>query len=190
MPPPDLDPATLHRARQGDRDALRALIVRYQDLVWSSAARVLGPRSPELPDVAQDAMLKVVRALPDFDPAGSARLGTWIATITLRTALDVARRRRVVVPLEALADTPLDAPLADELLDRADAHARLARAVHALAPEQRAAMQLRVEHDLSYDEIAAALRVEVGTVKSRLARATAALRAALVATLTPESRHG
>ncbi len=189
MPPPDLDPATLLRARQGDRDALRALIVRYQDLVWSSAARVLGPRSPEL-DVAQDAMLKVVRALPDFDPAGPARLGTWIATITLRTALDVARRRRVVVPLDALADTPLDAPLADELMERADAHARLSRAVHALAPEQRAAMQLRVEHDLSYDEIAAALRVEVGTVKSRLARATAALRAALVATLTPESRHG
>lgn len=190
MPPPDLDPATLLRARQGDRDALRALIVRHQDLVWSSAARVLGPHSPELPDVAQEAMLKVVRALPDFDPAGPARLGTWIATITLRTALDVARRHRVVVPLDALADAPLDAPLADELLERADAHARLARAVHALAPEQRAAMQLRVEHDLSYDEIAAALRVEVGTVKSRLARATAALRAALVATLTPESRHG
>ncbi|MFO0624945.1 MAG: sigma-70 family RNA polymerase sigma factor [Polyangiales bacterium] len=190
MPPTDLDPATLRRACDGDREALRALIVRHQDLVWATAARVLGPRSPDLPDVAQDAMLKVLHALPGFDPQGPARLSTWIATITLRTALDVARRRRVVVPLDALADARADAPLADEVLDDADARACLARAVSALAPEQRAAMELRVEHELSYDQIAAALRVDVGTVKSRLARATAALRAALAATLTPESRHG
>lgn len=193
MAPPDLDLATLRRAQRGDREALRALILRHQDLVWATAARVLGHGSPDLPDVAQDAMLKVIQALPEFDPRGPARLSTWIATVTARTAIDAVRRRRAVVPLDEAVDASVEAPLADELLDRADAHARLARAVSQLAPEQRAAMQLRVEHDLSYDEIAAALRVEVGTVKSRLARATAALRAALApiaAALTPESRHG
>lgn len=194
MAPPEIDPDTLERARRGDRAAWRALVVRYQNLVFASAARVLGPAAPEVPDVAQDAMLKVLQALPTFDPDGGARLSTWIATITLRTAIDAGRRRRAVVPLEALDDAPpTNLHGLDDVIDDAIARGRLARAIAALSPEQRAAMQLRVEHDLSYEEIATALRVEVGTVKSRLARATAALAAALSPRArreVQEPRHG
>lgn len=191
---PEIDPDTLERARRGDRAAWRAVVIRYQNLVFASAARVLGPGATEVPDVAQDAMLKVLQGLPGFDPAGGARLSTWIATITLRTAIDAGRRRRAVVPLDALDDAaPTSLHGLDDVIDDAIARGRLARAIAALSPEQRAAMQLRVEHDLSYEEIAAALRVEVGTVKSRLARATAALAAALSPRArrdATEPRHG
>jgi RNA polymerase sigma-70 factor (ECF subfamily) len=187
MAQPELDPNTLERARRGDRAARQALVLRYQNLVFASAARVLGRDAPEVPDVAQDAMIKVLHGVARFEPERGARLSTWIATVTLRTAIDAARRRRNIVPLEALDDVPAaDLQGLDDVIDDAIARAKLQRAVAALSPEQRAAVSLRVEHDLSYDEIAEALRVEVGTVKSRLARATAALAAAL----SPRARRG
>lgn len=192
MSPVELDPATLERARRGDRAAWRALVERYQRLVFATAGRVLGPASPEVPDVAQDALLKALGAIGSFDPAGSARLSTWIATLTVRTAIDAARRRREAVSLDALDDAP-DATLPDpgDALDDRRSRERLADALQRLSADQRAAMLLRVEHELSYEAIAAALGVEVGTVKSRLSRATAALEAALRPTHRPqENAHG
>jgi RNA polymerase sigma-70 factor (ECF subfamily) len=188
----ELDPAALERARRGDRAAWRALVECYQGLVFATAGRVLGPASPDVPDVAQDALVKALGALADFDPRGPARLSTWIATLTIRTAIDAARRRRPSLPLDAL-DEAADDSLADpgEALDARRSRARLADAVAGLAPDQRAAMLLRVEHELSYEQIAAALGVEVGTVKSRLSRATAALEAALSPRRTAqEPAHG
>jgi RNA polymerase sigma-70 factor (ECF subfamily) len=180
MPPAELDPVTLERARRGDRSAWRSLVERYQRLVFATAGRVLGVASPEVPDVAQDALLKVLGSLDRFDPRGPARLSTWIATVTARTAIDAARRRRESVSLDALDDAP-DATLRDpgEAMDDERSRVRLADALQRLSADQRAAMLLRVEHELSYEAIAAALGVEVGTVKSRLARATASLEAAL-----------
>lgn len=191
MTPSELDDLTLERARRGDRDACRAFVVRYQGLVFHTASRVLGRAAPELEDVAQDAMLKCLDALPGFDPKGSAKLSTWIATITARTAIDALRARRVVVPLDALRDVRAsqhnepDAALGD-----AQERARLAKAMEGIGPDQRAVMVLRVEHDLGLDEIARALKIEVGTVKSRLARAKQALLAALGERPAREHDHG
>lgn len=191
MTPSELDDVTLERARRRDRDACRAFVVRYQGLVFHTASRVLGRAAPELEDVAQDAMLKCLDALPGFDPKGSAKLSTWIATITARTAIDALRARRVVVPLDALRDlraaqhSEPDAALGD-----AQERARLAKAMEGIGPDQRAVMVLRVEHDLGLDEIARALKIEVGTVKSRLARAKQALLAALGERPAREHDHG
>lgn len=175
----EIDTVTLERARAGDRDACRAVVVRYQRLVFHTAARVLGRSSPDLDDVAQDAMLKVLSALASFDPKGSARPSTWIATVTARTAVDALRVRRVVVSIDALRDARDERMGPDEALGDAQERHRLARALESLAPDQRAAMLLRVEHGLDHESIARALGVEVGTVKSRLARAREKLARAL-----------
>lgn len=178
--PPDLDDLTLRRAAARDPAACRAVVERYQSLVFAVAGRVLGARSPELADVAQEAFLKAFAALDGFDPRGPARFPTWLATIASRAAIDHARKRRVVIPLDAVRDS-LAAPRHDpgEALDDDRRRERLAAAMRRLAPDQRAAMLLRAEHDLSYEDIARALGVEVGTVRSRLARAKAALREAV-----------
>lgn len=180
MAPPDLDDLTLRRAAARDPAACRAVVERYQSLVFSVAARVLGARSPELADVAQEAFLRSFASLDGFDPRGPARFPTWLATIATRVAIDHARKRRVVIPLDAVRDT-LAAPRPDpgEALDADRRRDRLAAAMRRLAPDQRAAMMLRAEHDLPYEDIARALGVEVGTVRSRLARAKAALREAI-----------
>ncbi len=191
MTPSELDDLTLERARRGDRDACRAFVVRYQGLVFHTASRVLGRAAPELEDVAQDAMLKCLDALPGFDPKGSAKLSTWIATITARTAIDALRARRVVVPLDALRDVrAAQQSEPDAALGDAQERARLAKAMEGIGPDQRAVMVLRVEHDLGLDEIARALKIEVGTVKSRLARAKQALLAALGERPSREHDHG
>lgn len=191
MTPSELDDMTLERARRGDRDACRAFVVRYQGLVFHTASRVLGRAAPELEDVAQDAMLKCLDALPGFDPKGSAKLSTWIATITARTAIDALRARRVVVPLDALRDVrAAQHSEPDAALGDAQERARLAKAMEGIGPDQRAVMVLRVEHDLGLDEIARALKIEVGTVKSRLARAKQALLAALGERPAREHDHG
>jgi RNA polymerase sigma-70 factor (ECF subfamily) len=181
MPPPDLDDLTLRRAALRDPAACRAVVGRYQGLVFAVAARVLGAGSPDLADVAQEAFLKMFAALGRFDPRGPARFPTWLATIATRVAIDHARRRRrTVIPLDAIRDSA--AALGGdpgEVLDADRRRARLAAAMAALGPDQRAAMLLRAEHDLSYEAIATALGIEVGTVRSRLARAKAALREAV-----------
>jgi RNA polymerase sigma-70 factor (ECF subfamily) len=179
MPEPELDARTLGLAARGETVAARRLVERYERLVFHLAGRVLGRGSPDVADVAQDAFLRIFDALPNFDPHGPSRVSTWIATIVTRVAIDTARKRRPVIPIER-AREPAD-PDGDpgERLDRARRDARLSRAMERLAPDQRAAMTLRVEHELSYDEIARALGVEVGTVKSRLARARSALMAAM-----------
>jgi RNA polymerase sigma-70 factor (ECF subfamily) len=125
--------------------------------------------------------MRVFRALASWDARGDAKLSTWILTIATRVALNELRRRP---PASALlvegALTTAPAPVELRSLRSA-----IERAVAALGPEFRAAFVLREFHELSYEEIARALDVDIGTVKSRLSRARATLQAALV-----EVHHG
>lgn len=174
-PEPELAPEVIARARRGDLGAARQLIERYQQLVYGYLGRMLGARgqAAEVDDVAQDTFVRVLGALDRFDPAGPARLSTWILTIATRRAIDLLRRTRRHVDIDSV---PL---IADERPERRVVTRSVYRAIAALAPEQRAAFLLRELYGLSVAETAAALEVEPGTVKSRVARARARLRAAL-----------
>jgi RNA polymerase sigma-70 factor (ECF subfamily) len=176
----ELDQLTLARAQRGDRAAQTALIERYQRPVFSLLSRMLRGEHALTEDLAQDTFLRVLRGLPGFDVAGPARLSTWVLTIATRLALDHLRRRAPPMPLasddEAL---PSRLPQPDQVADRRVLAAALARAVEQLGAPFRAAFLLREVHGLSYEQIALALEIDSGTVKSRLARARAALQAAL-----------
>jgi RNA polymerase sigma-70 factor (ECF subfamily) len=176
---PELDAATLRLAVQGEDLAARALVRRHERAVFALLGRLLGPRSGLVEDLAQESFLRVFAALPRFDPAGPARLSTWILTIAARVALDQLRRRApVFAPLAAL-DDHAGPQRADDHLRRRKLAAAIETALAELAPEYRVAFVLREFHELEYPEIAAALAIDRGTVKSRLSRARAALRLAL-----------
>lgn len=176
----ELDDVTLARAQRGDPAAWRALVVFHQDAVFALLGRLLGSgRRAQVEDLAQETFLAVFRQLANFSPLGPAKLSTWILTIASRRAIDELRRR----PASAItADDIVERPPAGRA-DDALARRRLARAIDGaiaeLAPEYRAAFVLRELHGLDYAEIARALDIDLGTVKSRLSRARAALRAAL-----------
>jgi len=177
----DLDEITLTRARRGDAQAFAALVTRYQRPVHAVVGRVLlGVASAaEVDELAQEVFLRVYRALPGFESRGPGRLTKWVLTIASRLAIDELRRPRArVVPIDAEAlEAP--GPAADAATARRQLTASLVRALETLTPEQRATFVLREFHDFDHDELARALEVDVGTIKSRLSRARTALRALL-----------
>lgn len=171
------DQLLLERARRGDRSARAALIAAHQRSVYALISRMMVAHRAAIDDVAQESMLKMLEALPRFDPRGPAKLSTWILTIATRTAIDALRSRRT--KLEALDEAALP-----RVETEAQAFAKLTMskveaAMAQLPDDHRAVLVLRAYHDLDYAEIAAALSIEEGTVKSRLARARAALKSAL-----------
>lgn len=180
-PPAELDELTLARAQRGDDRARRDLVDRYQRPVFALLSRMLFQRGHQqaLEDLAQDTFLRVFKALPGFQRGGPARLSTWILTIATNLAIDHLRRRRI--PTDALTDAR--EPAANETSDAEAERRRLAevlrRAIDDLSPEYRAAFLLREYHEFEYTEIASTLQIDLGTVKSRLSRARAALRRSL-----------
>ena len=168
-----LDELTLRRAQRGDERAWRDLIARYERPVHALIWRLFAGRARHrVEDLAQETFVRVLRALPRFDPKGPASLSTWILTIATRLTLNELRR-----PDHAeLVHEPPARERTDASADRVRLGAAIADAVAALPDAQRAVLVLREYHELDYAEIASVLEIDVGTVKSRLARARAALR--------------
>lgn len=174
----ELDDVTLARAQRGEESAWRALVERYQRPVLALLARMLAPvaRRDLVEDLAQETFLRAFRALPGFDRAATGRLSSWLLTIATRLALDALRQRRA--PREPLQPVHFQSA-APERPEQRLLSELLTRAVERLSPEHRAVVLLHDVHGLRYGEIASALAVSLGTVKSRLYRARAELRAAL-----------
>jgi RNA polymerase sigma-70 factor (ECF subfamily) len=177
-----LDELTLRRAQRGDQRAWRELIDRYQQPVHALIWRLLAGRARHrVEDLTQETFVRVLRALPKFELGGPATLTTWILTIATRAALNELRRPEAT----ELEREPIGDARADVDAERKRLGAAIAEGVAALPDTQRAVLVLREYHDLEYAEIADALELDVGTVKSRLSRARAALREHLV-TKMPE----
>lgn len=129
-------------------------------------------------DVAQDAWVDIVRGIARLDDAGS--FAAFAYRITTRRAADAIRRvRRRRAGLAAFAAEPRAEILAPGATEMSAQAAALDRAMRALPPEQRAAIALFYQEDLSVAEIAMALDAPAGTVKTRLKAAREKLKAAL-----------
>lgn len=179
--PAELDELTIARAQRGDARARRDLVERYQRPVFALLSRMMHSRDlpPGVEDLAQETFLRVFRALGSFDRDGPAKLSTWILTIASNLAIDAIRKRRVPIqPLDAGHD-PVGPGRSDAEAERLRLAEVLRRAIDDLSPDHRAAFLLREYHEFEYAEIASALDIDLGTVKSRLSRARAALRRSL-----------
>ena len=160
-------------------------VVRRHDrglraLVW----RLLGDRD-RMDDVLQEAYVKAYRALPAF--RDDALVGTWLYRITYNACLDELRRRRRVVHLP-LDDAVGRADPAGDVGDRVVGSERVAAALDSLSPDHRAVVLLVDGEGFDYGTAAEMLGVPEGTVRSRLSRARARLRAVL-ADEAGEERH-
>jgi RNA polymerase sigma-70 factor (ECF subfamily) len=164
--------------RAGDRAALERLYRRHAELVYRVALRLVGDRDDAL-DVLQETFLSAWRAAPGF--RGESGLATWLVRIALNHGFRVLRRRGRQVPLEQAAALPAAGAGADPVgaAARAEWRAALERAMAELPPGWQAALVLREVARMSYEEMAAAMGTPMGTVRSRLFRARAALRAKL-----------
>jgi RNA polymerase sigma-70 factor (ECF subfamily) len=179
---PLVDDLTLARAMRRDEAAFRTIVTRHESPVFALIGRILlcGRGQGLVEDLAQETFVRVYSGLPEFGRDGRWNLTGWILTIAARLALDELRKRpRRHEPLAQAADHPDERAHADAGMERRRIAHAISHAVEKLAPEYRAAFILREVHGLDYEAIAEALSIDLGTVKSRLSRARAALRAAL-----------
>lgn len=179
--------ALITSAQQGNLDAFNTLILHYQNAVFNTAARILGD-DDLAQDAAQDAFISAFQNIKSFR-GGSFK--AWLLRTVTNACLDELRRqkRKPTTPLEPetsdgeeidspkwLADkgmTPAQKAEADEL-----EHA-IQHCLNELPVEFRAAVVLADVQGLDYAEAAAASRVPIGTIKSRIARARLRLRECL-----------
>ena len=162
--------------RRGDPRAFEDLVRGYQHRVFGVALRMLGSRA-EAEEVAQEVFLRVHRAIDDF--RGEAKLSTWLYAIASRLCLNrlasgewrMARHGdQALTRLASRESSPV------EEVERSELETALHRAIAELGEERRIVVVLRDLEGLSYEEIATALELELGTVRSRLHRARMDLR--------------
>ena len=128
-------------------------------------------------DLIQETFLRVLKALPTFE--GRSRLSTWISQIAICTAVDALRKRAATTRLTQKVAAMPERSVGAEHVERLVTAAAIQGAVDELTPEVRAVFLLRVYHDRDYKDIAKALNVSMGTVKSRLWRARQVLMTTL-----------
>lgn len=164
------DALLIQRVREGHEEALQQLHRRYAPLVFHLACRALDRAAAE--EIVQDTFLAVWRRAADFDPArGSFR--TWLLSIGHHRMLDElrSRSRRPQATGDLLLDQAAlsaDDPLPDETLWQEYQRDAVSEALAALPEPQRAALRLAFFADLSHQEVAKALKVPLGTAKTRI----------------------
>jgi len=175
------DPELVARALAGSQDAYRLIVDRHGRSVYNLVARIVR-NDGVAEELAQDAFLRAFGALASYDPA--FKLSNWLLRIAHNIAID--HLRRVKPGLVSLDDAAGGESLANVLVDarvqsplertvQRDLREDIEAALALLRPRFRALIVMRYLEDMSYDEIAAATGLPLGTVKSHLHRARAAL---------------
>lgn len=176
-----VDQKLMQKAAQGDHKAFSELVDRYSGRIYGYLYRMVGNRE-DARDLAQETFLRIYSNLHNFNLGQPFR--PWLYRIATNLAIDLLRKRRPVVELDAplfpgeelRLELVEQGPGPAEQQERAELAAYLTQKVEELPPNYRSAILLRHGHDLSYQEIADILQVPVSTIKTRLFRAREALR--------------
>lgn len=171
----------ISRSVAGDLEAYDRLVAVHQDRIYQVTYRITGNHEDAW-DAAQETFLNAFRSLARF--RGAALFSTWLHRIAVNAALDLIRRRppQPTVPLESVTISGGTEPA--DAASRSDVQRRINQAIALLPAEQRVVVVLRDLQGLSYEDIASALRIPPGTLRSRLSRGREALRR-LLADLAP-----
>ena len=171
------DQELVEGCRRGDEGAFQELVDRYKDLVYSIIARAVQDRS-RAEDLAQDVFLRVHRGLPYF--RGEARLSTWIYRIVANVC--VQEQIRPAGPASLHRVEPKRAwerdgpPVSDRRFGDLELRDRLEKAIARLPANYRLVVAAHYLDGVQYEELAEALQLPLGTVKTQLHRAKQQLR--------------
>ena len=181
------EPAFIHEAQRGNLNSFNTLVLTYQDILFNTALRIMGD-DDSAADATQEAFLSAFRAIKSYR-GGSFK--AWLMRTVTNACYDELRRqkRRPTTPLEPETDDgeEMETPrwLADpsmspeEEVEADDLEHAIQHCLDELPVEFRAVVVLTDIQGMDYKEVAASVRVPLGTIKSRLARARLRLRECL-----------
>jgi RNA polymerase sigma-70 factor (ECF subfamily) len=188
------DAELVQRFNAGDETAFLEIMQRYQAKIFTITQGLLHNRA-DAEEITQDTFIRAHRNLGGF--RGDSSLATWLHRIAVNLARNrywyfFRRRRHATISLDCPIGEDGDATLSDLISTDAPDPARVStreefstlvsECMDGLEPHHREILVLRNVHNHSYDEIAGRLGINVGTVKSRIARARESLRVKLAAT--------
>ena len=167
----------------GNTNAFEDLVLEYQKQVYHIALKMTGNEEDAF-DLSQETFLKAFRSLPTF--RGEAGFGSWLYRMTANLCIDFLRRKKrqgagQIVSLDEEEEDrrPLELPdlryEPQSALEKKETRERVQAGLQRLPHEQRLILVLRDVEGFSYQEISDALKIELGTVKSRIYRARAHL---------------
>ena len=166
------DELLISRFVRGDRSALEELFVRYREVAFRVAYRLLGNEADAL-DAVQEGFIKALKNLRGFEQRSSFK--TWLLRIVSNASLDLGRQRgrRGTVSVDSIdwqeqecSTSPAFDPIQE--VEQADLRQALDAALRELPEAQRRTFVLHVDAGLSYREVAATMDISIGTVMSRL----------------------
>ena len=168
----------IQAARNGDQAAFGELVQQYQKRVFALAVRMCP--TPELAEeAAQEAFLAAWQGLPFF--RGDSAFATWLYRLTSNACVDLLRKenRHQGPSLDdesVSAEVPDPTPTPEKAVEQQELRRQIEAGLQTLSPEHREVLILREIQQLSYDEIADVLSLDLGTVKSRINRGRRLLR--------------
>jgi len=174
----DIPEHLITAAGRGDATAFEAIYKASSGFVYSVALRIIG-NTTEAEEVTQEVFVKVYGSLQGFGFRSSFK--TWLYKVTMNSALNAYNKRARELGRRADYDeagsTAAVEPIADSDIDAQETEKRVQQLLDTLTPEHRAVIVLRELEGLSYEEMAAALQININTVRTRLKRAREALMA-------------
>lgn len=165
----------VERCRRGDEAAFRELVDEYRNLVFSLIARAM-PEKSRAEDLAQEVFLRVYRGLPYF--RGEARLSTWIYRIVANVCVRERQGRRPATePLdEHTPEGKAATARSDRQFSDIEIRDRLEKAIARLPDHYRLLVAAHYPEGVQYEDLADALHLPLGTLKTQLHRAKRQLR--------------
>lgn len=162
------------RCRRGDEGAFQELVDRYKDLVFGLIGRTVQDRS-RAEDLAQDVFLRIHRGLPYF--RGEARLSTWIYRIVANACVQDQSRASAPLSLDDERTRERVTPaVSDRRFGDLELRDRLEKAIARLPANYRLLVAAHYLEGMQYEDLADALQLPLGTVKTQLYRAKQQLR--------------
>jgi RNA polymerase sigma-70 factor (ECF subfamily) len=173
------DRQLIEECLRGRLEAFNELVRRYQDRLFNAVFRFLD-NAEDAQDVVQESFVSAWQALGRFK--GDAKFFTWIYRIAINHAIDLKRKQKVSHSLEVHLHEemqpmdPSSGSRPDEAAERGEEAERLKRALNLVSSEHRLVLILKDIDGMKYEEMAEALDVPIGTIRSRLHRAREELR--------------
>jgi RNA polymerase sigma-70 factor, ECF subfamily len=182
-----IDEASLvAQAKAGNMDSVERLILKHQQRVYNAILKLCG-NSDDAAELTQDTFVRVIQNIKTFK--GQSSFYTWLFRIAVNLTLNFCKKNSRVSfqPMNSELDEELKHQLKDYLIDKTspqppqiaaakEMHSLLLKALEKLDADQRAVIVLRDIEQMNYTQIAETLDIEIGTVKSRIARGRKNLR--------------